>query len=221
VGLALAVIVNAVSWLTVPAYSLISIVAFGPVFALSSGPLARFSDDIAPTGRCNPLIRHDLVEMRRLLTTLERYDSQAGGTVYVLASSGILNSALLWASNLSLDTNYQVTGRILRTADVDRRDGFPQQLLNAEYVLVAVPIQYHLKPEDQRMIELPAEALLMRKNIGNAFDRLADSFLLDDQVKVYLFRRVRQITKAELDELEGECKRVYTDTPNICIPAQH
>src|SRR5262249_52964433 len=131
------------------------------------------------------------------------------------------NSALLWEANLSLDTKYQVTGRILRTADVDRRDGFPLKLLNAEYVLVAVPIQYHLKPEDQRMIALPAEALLRRKNIGNAFEMLADSFLLDDQVKVYLFRKLRPIRKGELDQLESQCKRVYADAPDICIPSQH
>jgi hypothetical protein len=220
-GLALAVIANAVSWFTAATYSLIAIMAFGPVFSLNRGPFAGFRDDIAPRGRCNPLIRHDLAELRRLLASLERYDSQTGGTVYVLASSGIINSALLWEANLSLDANYRVTGRILRTADVDRRDGFPLQLLNSEYVLVAVPIQYHLKPEAQHMIELPAEALLKRRNIGNAFEMLADSFLLDDHVKVYLFRRVRPITKAELGELEGECKRVYTDVPEICIPAEH
>jgi hypothetical protein len=219
-GLALAVISNAAGWPAVPAYSMLSIMAFGPVFSWNSGPLARFSDEIAPNGRCSPLIRHDLAEMRRLLATLERYDSQTGGTIYVLASSEIINSALLWEANLSLDTNYQVTGRIMRTADVDRRDGFPVQLLNAAYVLVAVPIQYHLKPEDQRMIALPAEALLRRKNIGNAFEMLADSFLLDDQVKVYLFRRLRPIRKEELDQLEGQCKRAYADAPDICIPPQ-
>jgi hypothetical protein len=155
-----------------------------------------------------------------LLDVLEGYESRNGGPVYVLASSGILNSALLWDANLSLDTHYQVTGRILRTADVDQRDGFPSQLLNAEYVLVAVPIQYHLRPEDQQMVGLPAEALLMRRNIGNAFERLDESFVLDNGVRVLLFRRTRRITGKELNELEEDCLRVHPHAPEICIPVQ-
>jgi hypothetical protein len=220
-GLALIVIANTAAWLLVPAYSLISIIALAPVFSLNIGRLGRFSENLAATGRCRPLVRHDLAEIRRLLATLQRYDAQSGGTVYVLASSAIINSGVLWAANLSLNTNYPVTGKIMRTAEVDRRDGFPRRLLDAEYVLVAVPIQYHLRPEDQRMVELPAEALLQRKNIGNAFEMLADSFALDDQVKVYLFRRLRPITKQELGELEGECMSFYTNAPELCMPAPH
>jgi len=219
-SLALVVIANISSWLAVPMYSLVSIMAFSPVFSLHSGPLNHFGQEIAAAARCFPLIRYDLPEMRRLLGILEDYDSRTGGTVYVLASSQIINSALLWEANLSLNTDYQVTGRILRTAEVDRRDGFPWQLLNAEYVLVAVPIQYHLRHEDQRMVELPAEALLMGRNIGDAFERLAESFVLDGDVKVYVFRKVRSITAKELSDLEGECKRVYPDAPGICIPAR-
>jgi hypothetical protein len=93
--------------------------------------------------------------------------------------------------------------------------------LNAEYVLVAVPIQYHLRPEDQRVVGLPAQALLMRRNIGKAFERLPESFVLDDDVTVYVFRKVSPITKEELSDLEGECERVYPDKPNICIPERH
>ena len=216
---ALVMTANMSSWLAVPMYSVVSIMAFVPVFSEGTGPLNHFSQDISSIGRCPPLIRHDLREMRRLLSVLENYDSRTGGAVYVLASSQIINSALLWEANLSLNTTYRVTGRILRTAEVDRRDGFPSGLLNAEYVLVAVPIQYHLRPKDQQMVELPAEAVLMRRNIGNAFERLPESFALDDDVKVYLFRKVRPITKEELSDLAGECERVYSDTPEICIPA--
>lgn len=219
-SLALVVIANMSSWLAVPMYSFVSIMAFGPVFSLYFGPLSHFSQEIAAAGRCFPLIRYDLPEIRRLLGILEDYDSRTGGTVYVLASSQIINSALLWEANLSLNTNYQVTGKILRTAEVDRRDGFPWQLLNAQYVLVAVPIQYHLRREEQRMVELPAEALLMGRNIGDAFERLAESFVLEGDVRVYVFRKVRSITEKELSDLEGECKRVYPDAPDICIPAR-
>jgi hypothetical protein len=201
-------------------YSFIAIMAFIPVFSAYTGPLGYFSQNIFPIGKCPPLIRHDLPEIRRLLAALEDYDSRTGGTVYVLASSQVINSSQLSDANQSLGTNYKVTGRIVRSAEIDKRDGFPARLLNAEYVLVAVPVQYHLRPEDQRVIGIPAQALLMRRNIGKAFDRLQESFVLDDGVKVYIFRKVRPITQEELSDLERECERVYPARPDICLPAQ-
>jgi hypothetical protein len=153
-----------------------------------------------------------------LLEVLQRYNPLTGEGVYVLASSHVINSSLLREANESIGTNYEVTGKILRTMDVDKRDGFPLALLDAEYVLLAVPIQYHLRPEDQQMVGLPAEALLMRKNIGGAFDRLPESFVLGNNVKVYMFKKARPITTQELGELEEACERVYPNRPDICIP---
>jgi hypothetical protein len=219
-SLALVVIANTTTWLAIPMYSFVAIMAFIPVFSVYTGPLSYFSQYISSIGKCPPLIRHDLPEIRRLLAALADYDSQTGGTVYVLASSQVINSSQLSEANQSLGTNYKVTGRIVRSAEIDKRDGFPVRLLDAEYVLVAVPIQYHLRPEDQRVIGIPAQALLMRQNIGKAFDRLQESFVLDDGVKVYIFRKVRPITQEELSDLEGECKRVYPARPDICLPAQ-
>jgi hypothetical protein len=220
VSLALLELANMSNWIIVAIYSGFSILAFVPVFWQYTGPLSRPSEYIAPLGKCFPLIRHDLPEIRRLLSVLQDYNARTGGEVYVLASSYVINSSQLRGANQSMGTQYKVTAKILMSAEVDKRDKFPLLLLNAEYVLVAVPIQYHLRPQDQSMVGLPAEALLMRKNIGNAFNRLPESFLLDNNVKVYIFQKVRPITKEELSELEGECERVYPDRPNICIPAQ-
>ena len=218
VSLALLELANMSSWIIVPVYSLVSIMAFVPVFWQYTGPLSRPGEYIAPLGRCFPLIRHDLPEIRRLLSVLQDYNARTGGAVYVLASSYVINSSQLREANQSMGTQYKVTAKILTSADVDKRDKFPLLLLNAEYVLVAVPIQYHLRPQDQRVVGLPAEALLMRKNIGNAFNRLPESFLLDDNVKVYIFRKVRPITKDEVSELEKECELIYPDRPSVCIP---
>jgi hypothetical protein len=220
VSLALVALADMTSWSIIPAYSLFSIMAFVPVFWTYTGPLGRLSEYLSSINKCFPLIRRDLREIRRMLIVLQDYNAQIAGGVYVLASSAVINSSQLRGANQSLGTNYQVTAQILTSAEVDKRDDFPVPLLNAEYVLVAVPIQYHLRPEDQRIVGLPAEALLMRRNIGKAFERLPDSFLLDDNVRVYLFRKVRPIRKEELSELEGECERAYPERTDVCIPAQ-
>jgi hypothetical protein len=220
ISLALLELVNMSNWIIVPVYLWFSSMAFVPVFWIYNGPLSLTCQYISSLGRCFPLVRHDLPEIRRLLAVLQDYNARAAGGVYVLASSYVINSSVIREANHSMGTNYEVTGKILRTADVDKRDGFPSPLLDARYVLVADPIQYHLRPEDQRVVSLPAEALLMHRNIGNAFDRLPESFVLDDNVKVYLFSKARPITKVELSELEEECERVYPHNSYICVPAK-
>jgi hypothetical protein len=208
-------------WLVVPVYSLVSISAFVPVFTTHAGILGYFGQHISSGGKCYPLTRHDLPEIRRLLAALEKYTAQTSGGVYVLGSSDIFNSSELREANQSLGTDFRVNGGILTDAEVDVRDGFPSQLLNAEYVLVSDPIQYQMRPQNQRVVGLPAQALLTRSNIGNAFEKLTDTFVLDRNVKVYIYRKVRPVTMGELTAFEKHCESVYPHRPEICMPAVH
>ncbi|MBV8359893.1 MAG: hypothetical protein JO189_18440, partial [Deltaproteobacteria bacterium] len=75
VSLALLELASLNSCIIVSVYSLVSIMAFVPVFWQSIGPLSRPSEYIAPLGRCFPLILHDLPEIRRLLSVLQDYDA--------------------------------------------------------------------------------------------------------------------------------------------------
>ena len=136
------------------------------VFARPSGPtLAPFLS--AP--QMVPQTRSDLREVRRLLSFLDRLQANAPGYIYVLGSSPTLSDTSLGFANLSLGTSYQSPYLIAQSAHVDRRDGFPANLLEVRYVVVGEPLQCRQPAVDQRVIEVPARQILDGRGFGRAF----------------------------------------------------
>lgn len=159
-----------------------------------------------------PKTRNDLHEVHRLLTVLNELTQPSGARVYVLSSSHTLNSHMLArASAVAGPPLHELRQRIFHTHDVDKRDGFPVQLLEASYVVVTDPIGYHLAPKDQMVIGAIATQLLEQRGAGRAFEKLAWEFTLDRGEKVYLYRKRRPFEIAELDELEQIFLRRYPD----------
>jgi hypothetical protein len=154
-----------------------------------------------------PLVRHDLPELLRLASYLDdRVADEPGAKVYVVASSKLFTADILRYLEVSLGLPAPHGNRqyVLPTHHVDRRDGFPSPLLEADYVLVASPIQYHLRPEDQQVVGLPAASFLQGQNIARAFARQPEEFHLDQGVTVFVYRKVRPVKPEEIAELH-EC----------------
>jgi len=162
-----------------------------------------------------PLVRNDINEIERMLTVLSETLTEPEDSVYVLASSRVLNSSILGAAYLSLNRYRDIAKRILQTRDVDKRDGFPHALLTVRYVIVANPIQYHLQPRDQRVVGIPAELILTGKNIGTSFKRLPYQFNLDDGVECYLYRKVKEFDHSDLKTLSKMLRDYYPERPSI------
>lgn len=59
----------------------------------------------------------------------------------------------------------------------------PKQFLSATHVVVADPVQFHLRPEDQRVVGILGEDILSGKGIGASFERLPYEFSLDNNVQ--------------------------------------
>ena len=157
------------------------------------------------------LVRYDINEIDRMLSVLTGLLTDPNDRVYVLASSIILNSSILDSSYLSLNRHGEIARKVLSTRDVDKRDGFPQQLLTAKYVVVGDPIQYHLRPQDQRVVGIPAESVLTQRNIGTSFVKLPYEFNLDDGVRAYIYQRTRRFNDSDLDYLSELFKKFYPD----------
>ncbi len=118
-----------------------------------------------------------------------------GSKVAVLSSSNTLNDDML-----STLTDRKMGERLVFTSQIDLRDGINFNALNARYLIVANPIQTHVRPEGQRVITLPASALLEGKNIGKAFRRLDREYKLSDNVSAWIYEKKRPFTQQELDE---------------------
>ena len=79
---------------------------------------------------------------------------------------------------------------------------FPKQFLSATHVVVADPVQFHLRPEDQRVVSILGEDILSGKGIGASFERLPFAFSLDNNARVYIYKKVKPLKEADLLELE-------------------
>lgn len=199
-------------------FILIGVASGASVFVTSDTRVAKpssigiISQDYRP-----PLVRNDLDEFIRLAKYVDSTLSKEPGDakLYVLAGSQTLNAEHF--SNISASTGIDVnlSDRMLSAAVVDKRDGFPAQILGAQLVVTSIPVQLSRRPSDQQVIRIPAESLISGKNIGAAFERMPASFELDNSVEVLVFLRTRPNTAEEVEELSEEFRRFYPDRPYI------
>ena len=134
--------------------------------------------------------------MVRILDNLAENDENL---IYVLASSTILNDDIL--KHTFLLNGYTSFNKIFTSFHFDKRDGFPQNFLYAKYIVVADPIQYHLRPEDQRIICILANQIINQKAIGLSFQKLPYKFNLDDNIKIHIYKKVKPQKKSDLANL--------------------
>lgn len=139
--------------------------------------------------RYQPLVRNDLQEIKRLLHTLGTLSAHEKDKIYTLASSTIINGDIMRNSCSTLTAYHSVCQKILRTNDVDSRDGYPSQINQAKFIILADPIQYHLRPDAQKVIGIPAKELLNNYGLGKYYKRLPYEFTLTDMVKVYIYQK--------------------------------
>jgi hypothetical protein len=181
------------------------------VFVPKAAPISELLGSLAPNARWYPLVRNDFDILDGLLDRLDELESRQPGDIYVLASSELLNSGIL--------ENYCRLGprprffcdRILSTADVDKRDGFPRQFLRASYLVVAAPTQYHLAPDGQRVISVLAREVMEGHGIGRSFERFPGEFNLEQGVRTWVCAKVRPFQRTDLDALAAEFARYYPD----------
>jgi hypothetical protein len=201
------------SLLTVTGAS-ITLVVFCPSAAVFSEPLGR----LFPADRIQPRVRDDLTEVRRLLAYLDRGLEQRPRGIYVIASSELLSDTVLGFANFSLGTDFRSPNKIFGSAHVDRQHGFPRALLMADTVVVADPVQYHLRPEDQRVVGFPAASFIEGTDVALAYRRSPETFELDGGVRALVFERVRPIASDEVEELSARLRDAYPDRPDIYSP---
>jgi hypothetical protein len=209
---------RAASYVAAAGIMIAGVVASAGVFLPQAGPAVGMLGPLFPRARVRPIQRTDLDEVRRLLGRLDELTAHRPGYIYVLGCTGTLSEQTLAFANWSLDTDFTSPRMILRSANVDRRDGFPSMLLEATYVVVPDPVQTNMRPEDQQVVVLPTMSFLQGRDIAGAFRRLPDVFELSDGVRVSVFEIVRPIGSQELGQLSDRLRRRYPDRPDIYLP---
>ncbi len=124
-----------------------------------------------------PRVRTDLQQVSGLLDALNDRSRQPNSAIYILSSSFTLNSSIAREACASLDPPHRgLASKISQTNDIDKRDGFPDQMLKATLVVLTVPFGYHLAPQDQRVIGILAEQLVRGEGIGKSYQKLPYEF---------------------------------------------
>ena len=202
-------------WGFLAGYTAMLLINFSVVFI---PPASSFSQKIAfllPGERHYPFFRPDIDLINKLLDSLESALQSANDNVYVIASSPILNEEILENACSFGNHPQDLCTRILPSSHVDKRDGFPSQFLDAKYVIVTAPVQYHLRQEAQRVIGILADQILSRRGIGSSYEKLPDEFVLDTNVTAFIYKKVKPFKKADLDNLSKLFMDYYPDKRNI------
>ncbi|MBY0280378.1 hypothetical protein K2Z84_34020 [Candidatus Binatia bacterium] len=151
-----------------------------------------------------PVVRADLDEVGRLVRTVDELTREDHGRIYVLSSSELLNEQVLANAHLADASLPDLHERILPVSHVDARDGFPWALAQAGLIVLSDPTGYHLRPDDQRVIGVPADAVRSGRGVGAAFLRRPESFVLESGAVVSLYVRRRDPTAVEIAQLQRE-----------------
>ena len=127
------------------------------------------------------------------------------GNVAVFASSETLNDDMLVTA---LKSN-NLRNRIVYTSQVDMRDGLSISPFLQRYVVITRPIQLHLNPMSQLVIEVPALQIANSVGIGKHYRNIAGPFLLANNTKAYIYEKIEGFSADSINTLLDTFVKYY------------
>ncbi|MEK4430727.1 hypothetical protein MHB54_16085 [Paenibacillus sp. FSL M7-0802] len=170
-------------------------------------PLLKNFNGIYTSNQTYPRVRTDLEQLRLISSYLNEL-SRNEKPIYVISSSFIFNDDIL--RKLSMPDNLNPVPSLIGVSHVDKRDGLPKGFLQAEIIVVADPIQYHLNPDDQRVIGELAKPFLQNIGIGKSF-LLKKTFTIAEGIKVNVYEKKEALKEIDVLALEQKFQEWYPD----------
>ncbi|RJQ56212.1 MAG: hypothetical protein C4526_02145 [Nitrospiraceae bacterium] len=202
-------------------YILIASLNFSAVFSPEAAPYTKQAKTLFPINRYEPPVRHDIPEIKRMLSVIRGLLTDPDDRLYVLAGNDLLNSEIIEKAYLSLPDTPYMGNHIYRSGALDQKDGFPNALFKARYVLVTDPVQHDFSREQTLTVVIPAESILNGKDMGASYRRLPYEFNLTlekKKAKVYLYERIGSFNQSDVDFLSNELRKYYPDKPFVYQP---
>ena len=166
-----------------------------------------------------PEVRKDMPEVARLVADLDGLRAETPGLkIYVLACDNDLNGSILPRLFLADHGVLPPAHTYLPTADIDRRDGFPRTLLDADLVIVGSPAIAPFGAQNQQVILIPREQLIQGTGIGRSFRALPMHYLLNDGAVYQIYRRLRPSSTEEITDLSDALRAKYPFDARIFTP---
>lgn len=160
-----------------------------------------------------PMVRADYSEVVRLVAHL-RDRVPPGAPIYVVDSSYKMNADLLAKAEQNLYGRSSTQLNILASPIIDSRDNYPlESLLNAQYVIVSTPPQYHLKPEEHEVMGVTYEAFSHDWEIARDFQRLPETFHLAGGTVLTIYQRVQPTSPITAVRTFNRMRAIIGDRP--------
>lgn len=158
-----------------------------------------------PDFSMRPTVRDDVEDILIIKGMLDEVVGD-GETLGVLSSSFVLNEDILRnvEPSLGLDSNRCDYFRAI--PQVDSRDTDMTELYNVNYMLVAIPAQTHLAPENQRVITEAVNSFVAYADFAMGYDELENFERKIGDVTVKLYKRNRMITQQQMITFEKRLK---------------
>lgn len=162
------------------------------------------------TEKLPPQLRSDYDEVIKLIDYLRKISSPSD-VIYVAAVSDILNEDIIGQTNLySQKIDYPTTmqnywlrdGHKLNIPYVPFADfihPYPLELLiKSKYVIVADPLQYHLRLEEHDVLSVVHNIFINNWEFSKDFIKLGNEFYLIDNVRVNVYKRQQETSYSTL-----------------------
>ena len=163
---------------------------------------------LMPDYSAYPPIDPDADNIPAITEFMDREIGSKGKTVCLLSSSLELNYETLKNAevSLSLKQKYPVdrNSYYLPISEIDNRDGLADTIFDADYVLVPSSLQIHLAEDEQQVVSVPYHYITQSIGFGTAYEKTDISFKVNDGTQLYVYRRTREITSAEIYAVNAE-----------------
>lgn len=100
------------------------------------------------------------------------------------------------------------------TCDVDLRDGFPTDFLNAKYVVATDPVQTHLAT-GQEVVSYLAEGVQDETSYIGCHFRFMEQYELDDGVIAKIYEKISGFSEDDLQNLRDYYDALYPGYSSI------
>lgn len=167
-------------------------------------------DFVLPKLRHVPMNRQDIEEIDNILKYINERNVSGVDKVYVLASSSVLNDAILRNECSALTGKSPICNNFVTTAHVDKRDGVPLRFFKSKYIITSTPAQFHLNKKDQQVIEILRDMVVKREGFGRNYKKLEAEFILDGNTRVLIYQRLNEkFDENDLREISDIFVKMY------------
>lgn len=156
-------------------------------------------------------VRTDLEELQSMANDAKKA-AEGDGKVVITASSDLLNSDIL--RNLYLPYNSDYFPNLSYFCDVDLRDGFPVDVLNADVIIATDPVQYHLQPEGQRVVGFFNSEFYNGGKLSAKFKVLGE-YHLDGGITAKMLKRTAPFSEDDLQYIIDYFDQFYKDYADL------